>query len=503
MAACNRPKVVPAYGLWLLTICDVLIGQDKKQSKDTKGRFLPPVMEESEDDTTVALKLKSKRKGAQPTPDDSPSDSEEEFAKPPPRAAFGASSNPGIDIDLQVDFLSISLLGHFEALLIDLRRVPEDSSSSGEESDHHGSGLPNRALKDKYLDDGEFMDIDEDNDLDDKDSASLEKILKSECPSWASLKGPPVEALFNDDDNIIEVVDIHSTKAAPQKFHPHESFLSDSDQDRKPTANESKPEPAKPEWPEPAIKSLKDPRKLLSKSVPTNGATITNAGNAWPPEANIVHPMSGEIKLKQQHTKLQSIIRGGMQEMTKYMLFMSSYPPIESCTSLVQKWLYSAAKLEKADAIRSWLEDDKYIFPQVEHMKKLDLDNPFHHHMIISILREIFPKEHQHLFVSTHKSHPEPELPDSMIALAATAAYSALYKWHHGQCQQISFSQAAYEDVYQGHINTLQQFHKKHPNKCHQVLSTLYVAVMKSCAQPASASNSALSMLCLDEMDKE
>ena len=108
----------------------------------------------------------------------------------------------------------------------------------------------------------------------------------------------------------------------------------------------------KPKWPEPAIKSLKDLRTPLLKGVPTNGMTTTDASNVWPAEANIVYPMSGKIRLKQQHAKLQSVICGGMQEMTKYMLFMSSYPPVESRTSLIQKWLYTAAKLEKSDAIR-------------------------------------------------------------------------------------------------------------------------------------------------------
>ncbi|KAH9990644.1 hypothetical protein BJV74DRAFT_796014 [Russula compacta] len=286
-------------------------------------------MEESEDDTTTALKLKSKRKGAQPTPDNSLSDSEEEFANHRP-----------------------------EWLL-----VPTDQNPIA-----------------KWLI---------------NDSASLKKILKSERPSWASPKGLPAEALFNDDDDIIEV-----------------------DQDRKLTANESKPEPAKPEWPEPAIKSLKDPRKLLLKSVPTNGATITNA-----------------------------VTRGHLK-------------PILSI--LCWKWLYSAAKSEKADMIRRQVKED------------IDF--------VCSLQDLVLAR------ATTFQSNIKDSASKGVMACynLVEHAYGALYEWGHGQCQQISFSQAAYEDVYQGHINMLQQFCKKHPNKCHQVLSTLYVAVTLEISCPTS-----------------
>ncbi|KAH9962704.1 hypothetical protein BJV74DRAFT_799755, partial [Russula compacta] len=164
----------------------------------------------------------------------------------------------------------------------------------------------------------------------------------------------------------------------------------------------------KPDWWETAGKSLKDLKKLLIKSEPAHGETNPNISNIWPePEANIIYPVAGEIKLKDQHPKLQSALWGGMQEMVKYLLFTNTYPPVESRTLLVQQWFYTAAKLEKADMIRrqdasskgatacynltsdktekfvkyitDWLKDDSYIFPLVKWVKKLDLKNPFHH----------------------------------------------------------------------------------------------------------------------------
>jgi len=70
-----------------------------------------------------------------------------------------------------------------------------------------------------------------------------------------------------------------------------------------------------------------------------------------------------------------------------------------------------------------------YIFMQTEpQQKKLDSDNPFHHPVIVSVIRdEFFQKAssfgnmYPELFVSQHESRSEPELPDAMVALVATA----------------------------------------------------------------------------------
>jgi hypothetical protein len=66
--------------------------------------------------------------------------------------------------------------------------------------------------------------------------------------------------------------------------------------------------------------------------------------------------------------------------------------------------------------------------------KKPDFDNPFHHPVIVSTLREeffqkanSFGKMHLELFVSTHKTRLEPELPEPMVALVATAVCIFFY----------------------------------------------------------------------------
>jgi hypothetical protein len=78
-----------------------------------------------------------------------------------------------------------------------------------------------------------------------------------------------------------------------------------------------------------------------------------------------------------------------------------------------------------------------YAFTQTElQSKKLDFKNPFHHPVLVSVLREeffqkasSFGKVHPKLFVSGHKQRPEPELPNPMVALVATAVRFFFYTY--------------------------------------------------------------------------
>jgi hypothetical protein len=71
---------------------------------------------------------------------------------------------------------------------------------------------------------------------------------------------------------------------------------------------------------------------------------------------------------------------------------------------------------------------------QTKLQLKIDLRNPFHHPVIVTILREeffqkatSFGKSNLKLFVSSHESRLEPELPEPMVALVATAVCIFFY----------------------------------------------------------------------------
>ncbi|KAI0245567.1 hypothetical protein BJV78DRAFT_1287478 [Lactifluus subvellereus] len=356
--------------------------------------------------------------------------------------------------------------------------------------------------------DGELIDVDDDNDLDGKDASALGDLFRAERPSWASSKG--AAALFNNDDDVIGIGDAAPAKAQHQSHQNVSMLFSDSDLDKTPQPKQGpatcKPvgslppqgrprqasEPVrsrrqqahdfeKPQWDEPKHR-IKD--EQTDKPIPP-------ASKQWPPEACVVYPTSGDIKLTDQHSDLAlkdsavKAVTGG------YGLNGNDYQKVAKC-------------------VEGWLTDDNYIFLQRDNQAKmLDYGNPFHHQAIISILcDEFFQKSssfgniHPEFFKSCHETRPELELPEVMVALVATVVYCALHEWKNGQRVNLSFTQAAFKDIYQGHINTLKELREKHPNQSHRVMSALYNVVTKSRAQPATASSLALTMLWLDEVDE-
>ncbi|KAI0245107.1 hypothetical protein BJV78DRAFT_1289073 [Lactifluus subvellereus] len=386
-----------------------------------------------------------------------------------------------------------------------------------------------------YAGDGELIDVDDDNDLDGKDASALRDLFRAEWPSWASSKG--AAALFDNDDDIIGIGNAAPAKAQHQSHQNASMLFSDSDLDKTPQPKQgpatckpvgSLPPQGRPRQASEPVRSCRqqahdfkkpqwDEPKHWIKDEQTD-KPIPPASKQWPPEACVVYPTSGDIKLTDQHSDLTRVIRGAMQALTKYALWMNAYPPIESRTKLTRQWLYAAAKERKAKIIKmrvkedtrfirslqdlifahigtlrsslkdsavkavtggyglngndyqkvakrmeGWLMDDNYIFLQHDNQAKmLDYGNPFHHQAIISILcNEFFQKSssfgnmHPEFFKSCHETRPELELPEVMVALAATAVYCTLREWKNGQRVNLSFTQAAFEDIYQCHAQTL------------------------------------------------
>lgn len=67
---------------------------------------------------------------------------------------------------------------------------------------------------------------------------------------------------------------------------------------------------------------------------------------------------------------------------------------------------------------------------------ELDYENPFHHPAIVSVIRTkffhknsptSFGRKHSAFFVSAHQTRLEPELPDAMVALVATAVCDVFF----------------------------------------------------------------------------
>ncbi|KAJ7603584.1 hypothetical protein FB45DRAFT_960189 [Roridomyces roridus] len=112
-----------------------------------------------------------------------------------------------------------------------------------------------------------------------------------------------------------------------------------------------------------------------------------------------------------------------------------------------------------------------------------------------AILTPSVRAQHEHRFTSTNTKHPELlELPDAMVALAATAVYAALIEYRTtGERQVINFTEAAYEDTYRNHLKTLADTRAYAPVATHRLLHRLYLEAMDThAAQPAAGSSSTL-----------
>ncbi|KAH9991226.1 hypothetical protein BJV77DRAFT_1068369 [Russula vinacea] len=170
-----------------------------------------------------------------------------------------------------------------------------------------------------------------------------------------------------------------------------------------------------------------------------------------------------------------------------------------------------------AKRVEDWLDREAYILPQRNNAKP-DFLRPFHHQAIISVLRDeyfqkltSFGNANLELFVSAHETSTEPEIPDAMVALVATAVYCALAEWRTGKRVSASFTQAGYEDVYRGHVSMLQELRNQHPNQCHRIMSALFDTVTdshshfrsKPTASSSTSYNLKMLMQNLDHADEE
>ncbi|KAJ7798143.1 hypothetical protein B0H13DRAFT_2391775 [Mycena leptocephala] len=107
------------------------------------------------------------------------------------------------------------------------------------------------------------------------------------------------------------------------------------------------------------------------------------------------------------------------------------------------------------ELVKKLLKDHRYIFPVDPETQRLITEKPFHHPALRAVIKDgvftrNFKAHNMHLFNSSSKKHPKQlELPDAMVALAATALYASLLEYRTtGERQTIAFTEGAYEDTY-------------------------------------------------------
>ncbi|KAJ7120568.1 hypothetical protein C8R43DRAFT_1136736 [Mycena crocata] len=167
-------------------------------------------------------------------------------------------------------------------------------------------------------------------------------------------------------------------------------------------------------------------------------------------------------------------------------------------------------EVKTKELIEKVLKDHRYIFPTDPQTQRLMTEKPFHHPALRAVIKNgvftrNFKANNMHLFISTSKKHPKQlELPDAMVALAATALYAALLEYRTtGEHQTIAFTEGAYEDTYRNHMNTLSQTRASAPVALHKVLHGLFNEVTdgKSTQPEAGSSATLINLVEVPESD--
>ncbi|KAJ7466391.1 hypothetical protein FB451DRAFT_412753 [Mycena latifolia] len=284
--------------------------------------------------------------------------------------------------------------------------------------------------------------------------------------------------------------------------------------------------------------------------------------SSWDVSARLVLPAPNkDIGLTAQHAELQFVLRTAIVEIKNFLLFIEAYPTMISRAGFGRPYLIAAARLRPSsryildrlltdphfgavlapipldrvnilrgdmkrcavscilaffgladlepskvkERVEELLKDHRYIFAVDPKTGQLRLDQPFRHGSIRFVLKEdlfsssSFVTQNLDRFPATNKKKPgKRELPDAMVALAATAVYAALLELRMtGQRQNIPFTEDAYEDTYRNHMETLSQVRGTAPTAMHKLMHELFydLSASNKTAHTASGSSSTLIQL--------
>ncbi|KAN0109460.1 hypothetical protein V8E52_009254 [Russula decolorans] len=145
-----------------------------------------------------------------------------------------------------------------------------------------------------------------------------------------------------------------------------------------------------------------------------------------------------------------------------------------------------------ADLVAKEMENYNYIYPVSRFGRSmkdrlLRRSQPYRNERIINVIHNMyftggvssFARRFNNMFVRFRDDQGAmiPVVPDAMVALVATAVYSAVFDWRNGKKEPVDFMTGAYLDVYDGNINTLKNMRLNHPSKYHTMMADIYAKV--------------------------
>jgi len=122
------------------------------------------------------------------------------------------------------------------------------------------------------------------------------------------------------------------------------------------------------------------------------------------------------------------------------------------------------------------LQDLTYIYPVDPFSRKMQIDQPYRHPAIESIIRHVFfhgssIATYDGVYRSSVPELDELEVPIPMVALAATAAHAALDDFGGDRG---GFSASLYEDIYRRHVATLESIKTANVRAFHAITGLIY-----------------------------
>jgi len=161
----------------------------------------------------------------------------------------------------------------------------------------------------------------------------------------------------------------------------------------------------------------------------------------------------------------------------------------DCCAAIVQaEFLAIPSPLKVMSLVEKQLSNYNYSFPRAGNGDPFNFlpmrTRPYRNIRIVNVIRDMFftggASSFAHRFRSQFSIHQGRdgvvlrELPIAMVALVATALYAAIKEWSTGTHKFMEFSSNAFQDVYNGHVNTFRHILENREDAYHLMMSDLY-----------------------------
>ncbi|KAI9429277.1 hypothetical protein H4582DRAFT_2089597 [Lactarius indigo] len=186
----------------------------------------------------------------------------------------------------------------------------------------------------------------------------------------------------------------------------------------------------------------------------------------------------------------------------------------EWCNAIVLGGFFSMGSANViAEVVERQLSSYTYTFPCGLMVNSLVRHSwPYQNDRIIAAVWDVyftggatsFASQFEHLFPTYQGANGQVnrEVPIPMVALVATALYATLYEWRTGEHQVSEFSQNAYMDVYQGHMNTFKHIQENREGAFHIMMSDIYTRASWPIGNIGVPPSFAIADIDLDELEE-